>query len=286
MRPTIAVLLAWSAATAFYVCSHLEGTRQWVDLWAPRLAEVLPRGFVPAPPSGTSIFGPEAISVPNELPPYAAAFLLWHLAVCFVLLWAYRVYGFPQHLGAGRSVSLRAIRGRVVVVSAWLSVLWPGLAHLSHVLWWSMKINPLLMGIASPPLAIGTFGVLGIRLAAVSAHLLTISWAIRWAVLAKVNREEVGFFLCPGCSYQRRVEEPGPCPECGRSRRDDDVRPAFAFGKHLMRISLSRWRLPSRIGMIAVVVALYCAPLTLSLLGGILPVRVMQAIGDWWYRLF
>jgi hypothetical protein len=129
------------------------------------------------------------------------------------------------------------------------------------------------------------FGRGGIVLGAVLAHLLTIAYVTKRSVLVGLNEDVSGFTHCGNCGYALAKGSATPCPECGRSRGDSD-RPVFALGKRMAHIARSWWRIPWRAGVVVVIVALFCAPLTLALLGGLFPTGFLQRTSDWLYTLF
>lgn len=296
--PVLLLVLASFVAGTLYVCARVQPTYDWMYGWTPRVFEYVPRGFVPAPPNGTitsyllpiSTCGDEcspgivAEQLTGAVLVRAPVLLIWHIVACLFVLTLYRVYGFPPLLGKEPgSVGVRQVRTHVLVASAWLSVGWAALAALMSLFWWSVYMaRPEGVNL---PLAQGTFGRGGIVLGAVLAHLLTIAYVTKRSVLAGLNEDVSGFIRCGNCGYALATGSTSPCPECGRSRVDGD-RPIFALGRRMADVSRSRWRIPWRVGVIVVIVALFCAPLTLALLGSLFPARFLQDTSDWWFSLF
>ena len=311
-------LAAIYAMVFIHTLLRLEPTRLWMETWAPELMLMAPQGRLPegsefqrqtspgylpltAPfpfPSDDPRFGTghgrHAIAyyikyVVNE---NAVVTLVYHAVVCGVAVWLYRFLGFPPLLGASSPAVARvgSIYVRTFVRSALWSVMWFPLAYLAKTFFWEACFTPRMTGNLGPVLAVGALGLGSITAGAIVAYILTVSHALRTAVVAEVHRSDAAFLPCPSCGYARPRSDRGRCPECAQIVCPDRVavgeRVEFALGRWLAATAGGRWRWIPETVAVAVVVGLYGAPYFLPLLGRALPQSLVDSVGQVWYSLW
>lgn len=167
---------------------------------------------------------------------------LYHGIVCAIVLMLFR----RARKGFGF-----ADRAWVLVVSALLSVAWPALAQYSDTLFWAVRAawfgDEIRFGADPLPLAVGIGGVSAIWFGAALAHIATIAWVVR----LRLHR------------YSGLKESDRPSHGIGNRHR-------VWFRRGLVGAKL------------ALLFCLFCAPVTLPLLGTITPVPIMNVIGSFW----
>jgi len=310
----VALAAACASGTGL-VFARLEPISSWMETWAPELMLMAPQGrlpertkpltlnspgmlqvtvpFLPDDPRFGTIRDLHAIAhgLKNGIPPFMVIFLLYHAAVCGLAVWLYRFLGFPPLLGASSPAVARvgSIYVRTFVRSALWSVMWLPLAYLAKTFFWVAWDSYRMFENLGPVLAVGYAGFGLITAGAIVAHILTVSHALRTAVIAEVHRSGAAFLPCPSCGYARPRSDRGRCPECAQVVCPDRVavgeRVVFALGRRLAAVAGGRWRwLPPTVA-VAVVVALYGAPYFLPLLGRALPQSLVDSVGRFWCEL-
>ena len=205
-----------------------------------------------------------------------AFFTMYHGAVCAAILLVMRR---PSYSARQRLAISVFDRGSVLVCTAWYSIWWPAIVVLLHAFFLTLdraglcaKNNPgYVVGL---PLALGWAGVGGIWLGAALGHAFTIHTVIRRMANAESTASKMNL-ICPYCGYPK-VSPSDRCPECGRIEQPDHPRSARAVRVRRRGLFAVKW---------TVVTLLLCAPMTLPLVGGLLPSSVVNAIGHSWYQL-
>jgi len=311
-------LAAIYAMVLIYTLMRLEHTQLRMETWAPGLMLMVPQGRLPERPMFRTkhSIGWLPLTVPfpfpSDDPRFGAGhgllaiayyvtpmvtdrtivFLVYHTVVCGVAVWLYRFLGFPPLLGASSPAVARvgSIYVRTFVRSALWSVMWLPLAYLAQTFFSVAWDTPRVTRNFGPVLAVGALGLGSITAGAIVAYILTVSYALRTAVVAEVHRSGAAFLPCPSCGYGRPRSDRGRCPECGQSVCPDRVavgeRVVFALGRRLAAVASGRWRwLPPTVA-VAVVVGLYGAPYFLPLLGRALPQSLVDSVGQFWSWLW
>lgn len=201
----------------------------------------------------------------------------YHGAACAVILLVMR----RLSRSARQRLAVGAIdRGSLLVRAAWWSLFWPALAMLAAHFFWDLYFAWLYGGLELPvgraqlPLALGQAGVGGIWLGAALGHAFTICAVTKRMAKAESlasNTEPI----CSSCGYP--LASPSDrCPECGRIEQPDSPQSGRAARVRRLGFSAAKWVL---------VALLLCAPITLPLVGALLPSPVVDAIGHYWYQL-
>ena len=169
----------------------------------------------------------------------------------------------------------RVDRARVLVRAAWWSIAWPAAVVLVHAFFFDLhRAKYYLDGaVLTLPLALGRAGVGAVWLGAILGSMLTF-YAVAVRAAAKQAASGSMEALCDACGYP--VADPhDQCPECGTFR--DTGTMSCSRRLHLRTLVM--------VGLWMLVVFLLCAPMTLPLVGGLLPSSVVNAIGHSWYQL-
>ena len=185
-----------------------------------------------------------------------------------------------MHLSARMRASLaRVDRVGLLVRAAWWSIAWPAAAVLAHAFFFDLYLARFLDGAipgtaSTLPLALGRVGVGAIWLGAILGSILTFSCIALRAATRQADAHGAEA-ICDACGYP--VADPhGRCPECGTPRETDAPNRRNLWPRTHTLIVAALWVL---VGL------LLCAPLTLPLLGALLPSPVVDAIGQSWYQL-
>ena len=313
------VLVSVFVSQTLLLLVRLEPTASWLATWADDFMVKLPQGWVAQVVGIQTLAGPAVYPLTVSFPPnssrsgpihgleavwfhlrlntydYTVPLIGFHAAVCGLVLLLYHFRGFPPLLGAAPPAVVRP--GRIYLdtfgrAALW-SVMWLPLAHLAKVFFWVARHppNPLMVdGTGWPRLAVGATGFGLITAGAILAHILTVSYTLRAAVVAAARRSVSPVLPCPCCGYARPRLDTARCPECGQTACPDraavNQRVVFALGRRLAAVAAGRWRwLPPTMAVL-LIVGLYGAPYFLPLLGRALPPSTVNSIGEHWFKLW
>jgi len=173
----------------------------------------------------------------------------------------------------------RVDRASILVHAAWWSIAWPAAAVLAHAFFFelyraSYYWDGAVLTLQILPLALGRAGIGAIWLGAVLGSILTF-YCVAIRAAARLADSSDAEAICDACGYP--VTDPHDrCPECGTPREAGTPNSGKWWKRTHMPVMAALWVL---VGL------LLCAPLTLPLLGALLPSPVVDAIGQSWYQL-
>jgi hypothetical protein len=287
-------VIAFAAVAAWLsVVLRMETTNGWLQGQVAPVAHWLPGGGVVVPRSqmfGDSLRTHSFSNVWEVVgsPPFIdrlLVFAVWHSGLTLLIMWLYWWRARPSHLGrhAGASIGVRCAAPRVLASSAVFAAVLCPIVYLLHGTWFALNLSLYASGgerlATGIPLALGHAGVGGIWLGAIVAHAAIIAWRVRATVTAAVERNETGLVLCGTCGYALTSGHVGVCSECGAEHKNTPAR------FHLVT-AVRCWPSLRNAAVCAMAILLYCAPLTLSMLGRMIPHQIAEPVAQWWYSLF